>query len=185
MGYSGMPLIFKYDKKEQEELVFSRLISLINGKVIDHKVVNSVLYAAVEFPGEGVSAVIVPYEMVKRGREYELLYNIMSETVGPVERKCPLKILNLLDPTEHEYAKNWRDRCKENASIKNNRIPRKFYCITGKMLIDTNISSIGDIVKVFKDASGYHVLNTRTNKRAWGNLSILRNPQLFEFLNVV
>lgn len=185
MGYTGMPLMFKYSKKEQEEMVLSRFTSVINGRVIDHKIVDSVLYAAVEYPGEGVFAAIVPFEMLKRDDGYELLYNIMDESVGPCEKKCPLKILDLLDPTEREYAKNWRDECRKNATQKNNRIPRIFNCITGKMLINTNVSEIGDIVKVYKDTSGYHVLNTRTNKRVWGNLSILRNPELFEMQNVV
>lgn len=47
-----------------------------------------------------------------------------------------------------------------------NRIPRNFNCITGKMLIDTNMDKINDILHIYKNDNntGYLALNTRTQK---------------------
>lgn len=37
----------------------------------------------------------------------------MDESCGPNECACPKSILNLLTPTECEFAKKWRERCYE------------------------------------------------------------------------
>jgi hypothetical protein len=36
----------------------------------------------------------------------------MDETMGPVESRCPERILDLLTPTDSEYANEWRARCR-------------------------------------------------------------------------
>jgi hypothetical protein len=36
----------------------------------------------------------------------------MDETCGPYEKKCPLSILNLLTPTDNEWANEWRKQCR-------------------------------------------------------------------------
>ncbi len=43
----------------------------------------------------------------------EFTYKENSECVGPCERRCPDSILNLLTPTEDEYALEWRKECRE------------------------------------------------------------------------
>lgn len=44
----------------------------------------------------------------------------MDETVGPCERDCPKGILDLLTPTENEWANSWRAACREHHAKKNN-----------------------------------------------------------------
>lgn len=68
--------------------------------------------------------------------------------------------------------------------MKNNRIPRKFNRIVGKMLIDTNVSKANDILHVYKNDNGYLALNTRTKKYANCFVSMLRNSQVFELVSV-
>lgn len=51
---------------------------------------------------------------------YNFAYKDMDETMGPYEDKCPKAILDLLTPTEYEYAKEWRKRCYENLEKKKN-----------------------------------------------------------------
>lgn len=36
-------------------------------------------------------------------------YKDMDETMGPFQVNCPLRILKLLSPTDHEYANKWRE----------------------------------------------------------------------------
>lgn len=40
-------------------------------------------------------------------------YKDMDETMGPRIARCPERILDLLTPTDSEYAKAWRQRCRE------------------------------------------------------------------------
>lgn len=49
---------------------------------------------------------------------YNFAYKDMDESMGPCEDKCPKAILDLLSPTEYEYAKEWRKRCYENLKKK-------------------------------------------------------------------
>lgn len=68
--------------------------------------------------------------------------------------------------------------------IEKNRIPRNFNRIVGEMLIDTNMDKAGDKVHVFKNDSGYLVLNLRTGKYAHTFASILRDSCLFKILEI-
>ena len=45
-------------------------------------------------------------------------YKAMDETVGPCCYDCPKSILNLLTPTDSEWANEWRRKCYENANKK-------------------------------------------------------------------
>ena len=49
---------------------------------------------------------------------FNFSYKDMDETCGPFECDCPASILNLLTPTDNEYAKEWRRRCRENIDDK-------------------------------------------------------------------
>ena len=50
---------------------------------------------------------------------YNIYYKDMSEDMGPYESECPVSIIKLLSPTDHEYALAWRKRCLDNAQNKN------------------------------------------------------------------
>lgn len=50
-------------------------------------------------------------------------YKDQDETMGPYEDHCPKCILDLLSETDHEWALNWRKRCREN--IKKSNKPSK------------------------------------------------------------
>lgn len=43
-------------------------------------------------------------------------YKDMSESMGPCERDCPEAILDLLTPTENDYARQWRVNCRTRAA---------------------------------------------------------------------
>lgn len=67
---------------------------------------------------------------------------------------------------------------------KSNIIPRNFNCITGRILIDTNLDKAGDVLHVYKNDCGYLALNTRTGKYEYIFASMLRNAELFEKINI-
>ena len=68
--------------------------------------------------------------------------------------------------------------------MKYNVIPRKFNTIIGKMLIDTSMNKVNDIVHISKDDCGYLSFNTRTQKYARCFVDMLRNVNIFELIEV-
>ena len=69
--------------------------------------------------------------------------------------------------------------------MKNNVIPRKFYNISVKMIIDTSETKKNDVIQVSKNDFGYLAYNKRTNKNFYVFASMLRNSELCEFLEVI
>lgn len=47
-------------------------------------------------------------------------YKDMEESMGPCYYDCPKGILDLLSPTDSEWANNWRTKCRERIEKKNN-----------------------------------------------------------------
>jgi hypothetical protein len=85
--------------------------------VLKSSMVGSVYYAACKFTAGpragGVFAIICLTRHTPKARDgYVFGYKDMDETVGPCEEKCPVSILDLLTPTESEWANKWRANCR-------------------------------------------------------------------------
>lgn len=96
-------------------------------KVLKSSVKGNVYYGAIEESrGGNVECVfgVVTLIAIDNSNYCNFGYKEMSEDMGPGYDDCPIGILKLLTPTEHEYAKAWRERCyashekKKNAWIK-------------------------------------------------------------------
>lgn len=88
------------------------------GKVIACATVNlHTAYMAYEIfspeKGKEVVALICRLDYVPNDY-YNFGFKDMDETCGPNEVECPERILRLLTPTEHEWAKKWREACWQN-----------------------------------------------------------------------
>ena len=60
-----------------------------------------------------VFAVVCPVRYNPREAEgYIFGYKDMTEHMGPCEAECPAAVLDLLTPTDAEYAMAWRERCR-------------------------------------------------------------------------
>lgn len=55
--------------------------------------------------------------------DFNFGYKDMVETMGPAECGCPKRILDLLTPTDNQWANEWRDACRTNLG-KRRRRPR-------------------------------------------------------------
>lgn len=66
-----------------------------------------------------------------------------------------------------------------------NRIPRKFYSITGEMLVNTSESMPGDVIHVTKNDYGYLGYNTRTGRHFYIFISMLRNAEIFRITEII
>lgn len=82
--------------------------------------VGTIYYAAVrrELTGEVQGWVV--RTMLNDG---DFLYKDACETSGPFDCQCPKSILDLLTPTDSEWANDWRERCRKyNESQKNPKL---------------------------------------------------------------
>ena len=76
---------------------------------LDVAKVGNTYYAAVRSDA-GIFAHVVLTS--RHNRDYfNFGYKPISEDSGPCETQCPARILKLLTPTEHEWAKEWRRKC--------------------------------------------------------------------------
>jgi hypothetical protein len=81
---------------------------------------------------------------------FNFAYKDMDETCGPCECKCPKYILDLLSPTDNEYANNWRAACYANNTHGKNAL--------GKLPVGTVIKykrHDGKEITVYKHRAAY------------------------------
>lgn len=75
------------------------------------------LYAAVEQlnkkTGERRVWAAVTKVRFHRADYHNLCYKDMSENEGPYYHDCPARILDLLTPSDNEYANEWRENCRK------------------------------------------------------------------------
>ena len=83
--------------------------------VLKSSMVGSVYYAAIQIKRNGIiESVFATTALTSSNmREYfNFLYKDIDETAGPYDCKCPKGILDLLTPTDNEYANEWREKCR-------------------------------------------------------------------------
>src|SRR3546814_944011 len=69
-------------------------------------------------PGIGFALVCLVRWNPRSRDGHQFGYKDMSENMGPCEADCPAAILELLSPTDHEYALDWRARCRANLVLR-------------------------------------------------------------------
>lgn len=67
----------------------------------------------------------------------------------------------------------------------NNKIPKKFQYIVAKMLVCTDVSNIGDIIRVKSSNDKYFAYNKRTMKTMLIPMSILANSHFVEIIDII
>ena len=80
-------------------------------KVLKSSMVGSTYYAAIQKGNIVCAAVFLTSTCMND--YYNFGYKDMDETCGPYQYDCPKSILDLLTPTDSEYANEWRRKCKE------------------------------------------------------------------------
>lgn len=86
-------------------------------RVLDSALVGTDVYAAIELTTKAtgerkVRAAIILTKYDRRDGCFMMKH--MSEDVGPTHCKCPKRILDLLTPTDNEWANQWREICRMN-----------------------------------------------------------------------
>ena len=89
---------------------------------------GSTYYAAVErYDVEGNTVYVIAIICLVRWNPkaadgYIFAYKDMEEGSGPNECKCPRSILELLSPTDHPWANDWRNRCYRSLRLRERRL---------------------------------------------------------------
>lgn len=85
---------------------------------------ESVFYAAVETNSESDGTEVWALVVLTHGRAGAgFSWKAMDETVGPAEDSCPPRILDRLTPTESEWAREWRQRCRDRVAMLERAVP--------------------------------------------------------------
>ena len=118
------------DRKAECDRLFN--CDMVNGlgkfEVLKSCMVGSTYYAAVkrttfateEKPEEVIVFAAIVLTSVNSKSYYNFGYKDMCETSGPYKYDCPKSILDLLTPTENEWANEWRKQCYETLQKKRN-----------------------------------------------------------------
>jgi hypothetical protein len=111
---------------------------------------------------------------------FNFSYKPMDETVGPCQHNCPKGILDLLSPTESQWANEWRQKCRENLQKKKNPNALNKLPVGTKIKVimpfATRYHNVGDEVILTK------CLNWKGNRSAWYKGSIKFTAGLMKML---
>jgi len=138
--------------------------------ILKSSLVGTTVYSAIEhIDSEGVRRVFATIFLTSINTKdyYNFFYKDMDESVGPCECDCPKVILNMLTPTDHEYAISWRDRCVEKA--KNRKLDKKVVDGLSKLPLNSKI-------KITSGSNMGVILS-----KCWANK--LKNPSWVDWAN--
>lgn len=133
----GIDRKYVVDRKAECDAYFEEGLNRGHFKVLKSTMVGSVYYGAikrlVKYAGnnEKGERIYVPRSENEKSifaavfltstdakDYYNFSYKEMDETSGPYSYECPKSILDLLSPTDNDYAKVWRIKCYERIEEK-------------------------------------------------------------------
>src|SRR3546814_6819551 len=112
-------------------------------------------------------------------------YKDMDETMGPCEADCPARILDLLTPTDKEYAREWRARCCANLERRARqladgdriRLPEPMTFSDGSVLQEFIVARSGRRVLLRAHQRGGLSRISRPMERSWTTVPPSQIPQ--------
>lgn len=129
-------------------------------EVLKSSMVGSTYYAAVKKtkfatetePEKSIVFAAICLTSTNMKDYYNFSYKDMDETCGPYQYDCPKGILDLLTPTDSEFANNWRERCYENLEKKKDKNSLSKLPI-GSVIKYTDHN--GEEIMLYKHPAGY------------------------------
>lgn len=101
----------RVDRKAECDKIFNWSNETTTSKVLKSTMVGSTYYAAVEYTRNGKTEVYGMVCLTSVRERYLFAYKDMSEDMGPYQYDCPKSIIDLLTPTDNEWANEWRQKC--------------------------------------------------------------------------
>lgn len=112
----------------------------------------------------------------------------LSEHMGPCEADCPVAILDLLTPTDSQYALEWRARCREKLARRARKLADgdRIRLLEPITFTDGNVAQEFVVCKrgrslVFRDLqNGRFYRISRYRERPWSIVPVMRvHPTVF------
>lgn len=104
----------KVDRKAECDALWAK-----DCKVLKSTMKGKIYYGALQLPdGNVIGTVVITSGTNRRDPYFNFGYKAMDETAGPCYYDCPKSILDLLTPTDSEWANAWRAKCREKANRK-------------------------------------------------------------------
>ena len=114
----------KVDRKAELDAMYNWEDENRKVEVLKSSMVGSTYYAAVKScnKANGYERVGAAVCLTSTNQKdyYNFAYKDMDETCGPYKYDCPKGILDLLSPTDNEYALEWRKQCYDSIAKKKN-----------------------------------------------------------------
>ena len=114
----------KVDRKAELDAMYNWEDENRKVEVLKSSMVGSTYYAAVKSCNKtnGYERVCAAVCLTSTNAKdyYNFAYKDMDETCGPYKYDCPKGILDMLTPTDNEYALQWRQACRDNLAQKKN-----------------------------------------------------------------
>ena len=130
----------KVDRKAEMDATYNWEDDNRKIEVLKSAMVGSTYYAAVKSLNKtnGYECVTAAVCLTSTNANdyFNFAYKDMDETCGPYKCDCPKGILELLTPTDNQYALEWRKACYDNLEKKKN--PNRL----GKLSVGTTIKVI-------------------------------------------
>ena len=145
----------KVDRKAEMDAIYNWEDEVRGAEVVKSAMVGSTYYAAIrsfnKTNGFECITAVVCLTSTNNKSYYNFAYKDMDETMGPYKFDCPKTILDLLPPTDNEYALAWRNACRENLAKKKDKD------VLSKLPIGTEIEFIlnGTTHRAFKRSAGF------------------------------
>jgi hypothetical protein len=112
----------KVDRKAEMDSKFNWEDESRKVEVLKSSMVGSTYYAAVKSLNKtnGYECVTAAVCLTSTNAKdyFNFAYKDMDESMGPYNYDCPKGILDMLTPTENEYALEWRKKCYEQLAKK-------------------------------------------------------------------
>lgn len=128
MGWTSLNATYykngKVDRKAECDQLFNWEDNNRKCEVLKSSMVGSTYYAAVRSLNKtnGYERIFAAICLTSTNAKdyFNFAYKDMDESMGPYKYDCPKGILDLLTPTESEFANEWRKKCYETLAKKKN-----------------------------------------------------------------
>lgn len=123
-------------------------------EILDEAFVNRVYYAAIKDNRTDEVWALVCLTGTSTADYYNFGYKDMDEFMGPYNYDCPDRIIDLLTPTDNEWANRWREKCRERN--RKSKAPNSFKNLPDGAIVeytftfDSKYHKRGDTVRLQK-----------------------------------
>lgn len=144
MGWDFHHEVAPYNRRE----ILKKELNTEKYEVLKDALVGSVWYAAIRNKETGNVYAAVVLTKIHKNDYCNFGIKWMDDSVGPYYYDCPKNILDLLSPTDSEWANEWRKKCLENKAKKKEKDILKTSPIGTKFKVELTNGDTREVIKM-------------------------------------